>query len=687
MFKQKRYVGNIIVLALLLNSGAVSAASKSKVSVSLPASTGHISIPSAGADGAGKAPSTPANTSARLPSVSGGHRGVLTPGARKPSRVFHGTALPLVPRRHAPVARPPVINPGKVTGIGEKQRGGRRPGSIPRHSPPSGKSTSSPSIGRSAGGGMSDFGGKMGNTSSSPSAGRRGHGGGGFAPAPVATGTNDQANGQHAGADSSPSNPGGGFVPTTDAHGKRMLGTSDGTRIPATGRHGETSTVNYDGSVTYSDGTRVEHDAGTGETRIIHPGGQVTVRHRGDGMPTGLAPGDEPNGIERPEYSESEDTFSYSDGAGIKGSRNGQRGRVQDNGDILFADGTRYAHDTNSGRTTVTHPDGSQDIYENDSGRSSRRSGHLHTGPGVDTTASDDGGTDVRDRQTGTTAHFGGDRVLDGGLATAKYDPETDTFDYGDGTHVPATDASGNRGKVGPNGYTVMYSDGTEVRHDTNSGDTQVKHPDGSTTIQHRGDGKPLDSNGDSAGSDSDTQDDNTSTTDSSDAESDDSDESSDDSSSDTSSGSDSDDGADTGDDDTADDDASSDEYRAGFEGGRSADGGPSATSVVDDRVARMKGEKRSPESPDDEQPGNGGSAPDGVSQPGPGKGQRRSPLARPSADDHQSPIGSIVLPETKTPSSVGGGDCFKPGGCDDTPTDSRVLDPFDRNPATNPGL
>lgn len=479
-----------------------------------------------------------------------------------------------------------------------------------------------------------------------------------------------------------------------------MFGSRDGTRIPATSPQGASGGINSDGSVSYSDGTRVEHNDDTGETRITFPDGHVETRQRGDGTSNpdynpelGVSPDNDPGHAPPPRYDAEQDAYIYGDNTGVKASHNGQRGAVQDNGDILYGDGTRYSHDAGTGRTVVTHADGSTDVYDNQRQHSQDgpgiHHGHLHTGPGVDTTASDDGGTDVHDRQTGTTAHFGGGWVAGAGMGSAKYDNKTDTFDFGDGTHVPASH-NGVAGKINGDG-SVEYSDGTRVEHNNASGETRITHPDGSVSYQHRGDGEPVDddsgsdgnddsggSSGDDSGSSDDRNDD--SADDSTDEEADSSDDSgSDDSSEDSGSDADSEDS-------DSEDDGASDESRAGFEGGRGSDGGPSATGVVDDRVARMKGEKRDPESPDDAGPGNGGSAPDKVSQPGPGGGSGDSPLARPSADGHQSPVAGVVVPDVKTPSSVGGGDCFKPDGCDNTPTGGFRLDPFNRDPATNPG-
>jgi clumping factor A len=403
---------------------------------------------------------------------------------------------------------------------------------------------------------------------------------------------------------------------------------ADGTEVRAHDPEGHLGTPQADGSIEYSDGTRVTHDNRSGDTKFVMGDGSVSVHPGNSG------------GASAPEYNSENDSFVYSDGTQVKAhDRSGNMGTPQADGSVEYSDGTRVTHDNASGDTKFVMGDGSVQVHH--------RSGAGDTAP--------------------------------------SYDGGRDTFVFGDGYSVRATDPSGQRGQVEADG-SIRYSDGTRVSHDAESGDTKVEHADGHVTVRpgHASDddsSSDSDSSADSSdsGDSSDSSDDSGSSDDSSDSSADDSS----DTKSDTDSGSD-----DSGDSDSGDDDSSSDEARSGFEDGRGSDGGPrpSAASIVDDRVARMKGEKRDPESPEDGEPGNGGSAPDSVSQPGPDSGHGGSPLARPSAEGDQSPIGSVVVPTVKPRSSVGGGDCFKSSGCDDTPTGGFQLDPFDRDPVTNPG-
>jgi len=389
------------------------------------------------------------------------------------------------------------------------------------------------------------------------------------------------------------------------------------------------------------------------------------------------------------------------------------------NGDIV--------RDENNGSKTTRHLDGSTETFD-------RNNGSLYTNPGIKASPAADGGTYVNDPKSGTRAHFGGGQVendpgeikdigagrgqtpeggrvtdeRNGSITLRNSDGTTDTW-QSDGSHlstgaglktVPTAD--GGTEVLDSGGKSLAHFGGGEVSSETSQakyiGGGTVQEPDGQ---KHQGKKPESMRNGfgsDDSGASTDdsnnaSADDSSSDSDSSSSSSDDSsrsDDSSDDDSADDSSDSSSDDSASSDDDsednDSSDDDAGSDEARTDFEGGRSSDGGPSATTVIDDRVARMKGEKRDPESPDDEEPGNGGSAPDSVSQPGPRGGHRGSPLARPSAEGHSSPVGSVVVPLAKTRSSVGKGDCFKTGGCDNAPTGGFKLDPLNRDPVTNPG-
>jgi len=419
-------------------------------------------------------------------------------------------------------------------------------------------------------------------------------------------------------------------------------------------------------------------------------------------------------------------TDVYDSETGTRGHFGG--GRVEEeqgnakeigSGRVQLQDGSIVTNESN-GSTTYETPDGTTYTMQSDGNG-------LITNSGVKTSPSADGGTDVYDSETGTRGHFGGGRVeeeqgaakeigsgrvqlQDGSIVTNEINGST-TYETPDGTtYTMQSDGNGlvtNPGiktSPGVGGGTDVYDPQTGVSAHFGGGEStrepgqakyigggMVQEPDGR---KHKGE-KPENTGSDT--SDDRTSSDGGASSSDDNSDSDSSTSSNDDNSSDDKSDSDSDDTSDSNSDDTTskdddtsddngDDGSASDEARAGFVDGSDGSPEPAAKSTVDDRVARMKGEKRDPESPDDSEPGNRGSAPDSVSQPSFGGGRRGSPLARPSADGHQSPIGNIVTPTVKSRSSVGGGDCFKGDGCGDIPTGGSQLDPLNRDPVTNPG-
>ncbi len=123
-------------------------------------------------------------------------------------------------------------------------------------------------------------------------------------------------------------------------------------------------------------------------------------------------------------------SFVFSDGTRVRAvDPSGRAGTVQSDGSIKYSDGTRVTHDPVSGESKIVHPDGSATrANPNDP----RRSG--------------------------------------------------DSYVYGDGVRVRATDPAGKVGQVQGNG-SIRYSDGTTVSHDVRSGDTKIVHADGRVEV------------------------------------------------------------------------------------------------------------------------------------------------------------------------------------------------------------
>ncbi|VAW77628.1 hypothetical protein MNBD_GAMMA14-461 [hydrothermal vent metagenome] len=424
-----------------------------------------------------------------------------------------------------------------------------------------------------------------------------------------------------------------GTITTTYFDGSSDTLNQDGSRT-RTSVTGATETYNTDGSI-----TRTRPD---GSSEVEYPGGARTVT-RPDGVVETYADDGSMSGIT---------SVTNEDGSGS----------------VNFPDGSRAEYDSDKNTTyynvngtttrTTNYADGTEEIeYPNGTIRET-------TPDGTRTTRYPDG-TIIEETEGGTVIHGAdgsltvenspGDSANRNIKSAVRYNADgtvTETYDDGTGSYTSQSETGAeSSSRPGEQGTASRDKDTERDKNDNRTDDNGDTPDTDDEKKSDSGDDTDDDSGNDSAGND----------------------------------------GSDSGDDDgkdsdSGDNDSGSDEVRGGFEDGRNNDGGPTATSVVDDRVARMKGEKHDPESPDDSEPGNGGSAPGKVSQPGPGGGRSGSPLARPSAEGHKSLVNGVVVPTVKTRSSVGGGDCFKPDGCDDVPTGDFQLDPFNRDPVTNPG-
>ena len=177
---------------------------------------------------------------------------------------------------------------------------------------------------------------------------------------------------------------------------------SDGKGVRGTDPNGNRGQVREDGSIEYSDGTVITHDTDTGET-IIRQGDKTRVDERGSKQTDG------------PVYDEENNTYVYDGGEG-KGTRiratdpSGNRGTVQEDGSIVYSDGTRIERDSTRGQTLVRKPDGSRIIYYADgtvveynasTGETTRRRSGSPTSS-ADTVSGSSGEDDTGDGDSGT---------------------------------------------------------------------------------------------------------------------------------------------------------------------------------------------------------------------------------------------------------------------------------------------
>lgn len=223
------------------------------------------------------------------------------------------------------------------------------------------------------------------------------------------SGEGEAATGRTAPACAEGMNP---FQPATPTDTPRRLQDSfiyrDGTRVRAYDMEGRPGTVNTDGSISYADGTRVAHNSDTGDTTITSPDGAVSRTNismpRRDG-----------------------DYFVWSDGIKTFASAPGSgEGEIQDDGSIIYPDGTIIKHDPRTGTTTTVSADG----------------------------------------VTSSRVESGARRGDDG------------SWRWNDGSIVPAHGDSEDTG----DGW-IKYPDGTVISHHAGTGLTKYITPDGAITV------------------------------------------------------------------------------------------------------------------------------------------------------------------------------------------------------------
>ncbi len=445
----------------------------------------------------------------------------------------------------------------------------------------------------------------------------------------------------------------------------------------------------------------------------------------------------------RPTYDAGRDAFIYPDGRRVRGTDPaGNRGRVREDGSIEYSDGTVVSHDTKTGVTTITRPDGTTetrtyrrgnrterptydertDTYVYSDGMRVRGSdpsgnrgrvredGSIEYSDGTVVVHDTDSGVTIIRRPDGTT------RVDDRGTARTdgpEYDPETDTFIYdggkGTGTRVRGSDPSGARGEVQEDG-SILYSDGTRVTRDSTRGITRVFKPDGSTmtyysdgtvvtydastgkTTRRRvrtgsaaqaggGEGSSDGEQGAEGESGSGGEDDSGDAAGSDSTDGEDEEGEGEGSDSDGGAGSE---GSDDADGETDGEDAT--EYTPGA--GRSAKGGPKATAEIDKIVARKTG-AAGPAEPDRcERPGPGGSGP--TMKPRGGEEQAACVEVEGGVDTTDSGGGPSVEEyawsvDSRSPASGLGPDCDERVMDCEAGFPLRTVDPFDRSPVINP--
>ena len=194
------------------------------------------------------------------------------------------------------------------------------------------------------------------------------------------------------------------------------------------------------------------------------------------------------------------DNIIYRDGTRVRAlDPAGRPGRINADGSVTYTDGTRIAHNSVTGDTTITRPDGriartnvrtpdlhGGDYVWNDGMRTSAtdRSGGVGKVNGDGSISYPDGTRVSHDPRTGLTQIVHGDgRVSNSRWSGARRD-DSGSWNWNDGASAPGADPGGGVGSATDDGW-VRYPDGTLISHDTGTGETKYVRSDGSVHISN----------------------------------------------------------------------------------------------------------------------------------------------------------------------------------------------------------
>lgn len=225
--------------------------------------------------------------------------------------------------------------------------------------------------------------------------------------------------------------------PNTDENGNFVW--SDGSTARGTDRSGGIGTVNEKGDVVYPDGTTAVH-TGDREVTVHRPdGSSVTQRAGADGLwerTKTRSAHDYPSGssVDAPYRDEDTGDFVYGDDTVVRGvGPDGQAGKINDKGDIQYADGTTVVH-AGHNEVVVHRPDGSTRTRRMD------ENGRWQT---VAATKVQDEGKGSDHKYVGPS-HGSGSSGGDGNSGSADGDSGKDTDDSGQDTDSNGSGGSGN---------------------------------------------------------------------------------------------------------------------------------------------------------------------------------------------------------------------------------------------------
>ncbi len=240
----------------------------------------------------------------------------------------------------------------------------------------------------------------------------------------------------------------------------------DGTTVRGIGPDGEVGQVNDKGDIVFNDGTTIVH-TGDQQTTVHRPDGSsrtYDANESGQWNPAGAgSAGTAPptgsgtaagTGIDQPKLDSETGSYAWGDGTTVSGiGPEGDVGKVNDKGDIVFGDGTTIVH-TGDGQVVIHNPDGSSDSYTaDDQGRWHPDSGSGSSGSGGSSESSsggDSGSDSSSDSSDSSDDDGGSDDSSDSGDSAEDADAEAESSDAesgGDGDAETNTDGGESYGE------------------------------------------------------------------------------------------------------------------------------------------------------------------------------------------------------------------------------------------------
>jgi hypothetical protein len=194
------------------------------------------------------------------------------------------------------------------------------------------------------------------------------------------------------------------------------------------------------------------------------------------------------------------DNIIYRDGTRVRAlDPDGRPGRINADGSVTYSDGTRIAHNSGTGDTTITRPDG----------RTSRtnvrapdlRDGEYVWNDGMRTSATDPRGGSGKVNSDGSISYPDGTRIShdprsgltqtvhsDGRISNSRWSgarrDDSGSWRWNDGASAPGTDPGGGMGSATDDGW-IRYPDGTLISHDAGTGETKYVRSDRSVRISN----------------------------------------------------------------------------------------------------------------------------------------------------------------------------------------------------------